>query len=181
MLPAAVALQYVVWHCAWQHGPAHTQSARSSSRAWPGLLSSHQRLLSASSHPRLDQAKGDPWIFLLPPQTGPARLGWDDDSHPKFAEFAHRATIARRRLPPRPLVARARAIPAVVTPQTHAECIIITYISYATASDEHYRACRYTDGGPVLARERVMEAAIWSCSGLSDLHRLPLREPARQK
>jgi hypothetical protein len=75
-----------------------------------------------------------------------------------------------RRLPPRPL-ARACAIPAVVTPYNiHPQCIFITYTSDATASDEHYRACRYTDGGLVLARERVMDAEIWSCSGLSDMH-----------
>ena len=52
----------------------------------------------------------------------------------------------------------------------HPQCIFITYTSYATASDEHYRPCRYTDGGLVLARERVMDAEIWSCSWLSDVH-----------
>ena len=83
-----------------------------------------------------------------------------------LTDIAHRAVNTLRRLPARPLVLSQQSSHLT----THPQCIFITYTSYATASDEHYRACRYTDGSLVLARERVMDAEIWSCSGLSDMH-----------
>jgi hypothetical protein len=102
----AVARQRVVRHCAWQHGPAiHTltQSARSRSRAGRLLLAqSPLCLLFASSHPRLDQAKGDDFPFASPDGTRTFGMRWDHDSHPIHTSPMVCRPIHRSSAPPSP-------------------------------------------------------------------------------
>ena len=101
----------------------------------------------------------------------------------EIAVFAHRAVNTLRCLPPRPLVQSQQSSHLTAHPQ----CVIITYTVktfYATASDEHYRACRYTDGGLVLARERVMYFArrdLVMLRAPRRAYKLPLREPGTPK
>jgi len=98
-------------HCSAWCGIARgsmVQQLYTHSHSQPGAVAglvvfSSPSLLSASSHPRLDQAKGDlEVIFLLPPQTGPARLGWDGIMIPiQIAQIAYRP-IHRSSAPPSP-------------------------------------------------------------------------------